>query len=159
MYWVTTCPDQYLTIVYSCPSLQFGSVHLLEYIKYPISFYQPADKRCSVLPTIVKQISSVSHWPSCLFTIRRYYFCILGLLLYVISDWLSTVTIMLFCWIGSCLIDLLVLLISMAIANLLPASIVGYGFILLQYGAFLLLALSAGNLVSEILFRPEFLET
>src|SRR5699024_12619413 len=62
---------------------------------------------------------------------------------------ISTVTIMLFCWIGICLIDLIVLLISMAVSNLLPASIVGYGFILLQYGAFLLLALSAGNLVSR----------
>ena len=78
--------------------------------------------------------------------------------LYDTSDWVSTVTIILFCWIGSCLIDLLVLMISTAVSNLLPASSVGYGFILLQYGAFLLLALSAGNLVSEILFRPGFLE-
>ena len=87
-------------------------------------------------------------------TISAFWACFL----YDTSDWVSTVTIMLFCWIGSCLIDLIVLLISTAVSNLLPASIVGYGFILLQYGAFLLLALSAGNLVSEILFRPGFLE-
>ena len=60
--------------------------------------------------------------------------------LYTTADWPSTVTIMLLCWIGSCLIDLLVLLMSTAIGNLLPASSVGYGFIVLQYGAFLLLA-------------------
>ena len=78
---------------------------------------------------------------------------------YANTDWPLTVTIMIFCWIGNCLIDLLVLLMSMAISNLLPASSVGYGFILLQYGAFLLLALSAGNLVSEIFFVPGFLES
>ena len=78
--------------------------------------------------------------------------------LYATSDWPSTVAIILFCWISSCLIDLLVLLMSTAIGNLLPASSVGYGFIVLQYGAFLLLALSAGNLVSEIFFVPDFLD-
>lgn len=87
-------------------------------------------------------------------TISAFWACFL----YDTSNWVSTVTIMLFCWIGSCLIDLIVLLISTAVSNLLPASSVGYGLILLQYGAFLLLALSAGSLVSEILFRPGFLE-
>ena len=87
-------------------------------------------------------------------TISAFWACFL----YATSDWPSTVTIMLFCWIGSCLIDLLVLLMSTAIGNLLPASSVGYGFIVLQYGAFLLLALSAGNLVSEIFFVPDFLD-
>lgn len=67
-------------------------------------------------------------------------------------------SLLLGCWICSCLIDLLVLVLSTAIGNLLPASIVGYGFILFQYGAFLLLALSVGNLVTKIFFWSGYLE-
>ena len=78
--------------------------------------------------------------------------------LYASDDWILTITILLFCWTCSCLIDLLVLVVSTAIGNVLPASSVGYGFILFQYGAFLLLALSAGNLVTKIFFWPGYLE-
>lgn len=78
--------------------------------------------------------------------------------LYASDDWLLTITILLGCWICSCLIDLLVLVLFTAIGNLLPASIVGYGFILFQYGAFLLLALSVGNLVTKIFFWSGYLE-
>ena len=79
--------------------------------------------------------------------------------LYASDDWILTITILLFCWTCSCLTDLLVLVVSTAVGNLLPASIVGYGFILFQYGAFLLLALSAGSLVSKIFFWPGYLES
>ena len=78
--------------------------------------------------------------------------------LYASDDWILTITILLFCWTCSCLIDLLVLVVSTVIGNLLPASSVGYGFILFQYGAFLLLALSASNLVTKIFFWPGYLE-
>lgn len=79
--------------------------------------------------------------------------------LYASDDWILTITILLFCWTCSCLTDLLVLVVSTAIGNLLPASSVGYGFIFFQYGAFLLLALSAGNLVTKIFFWPGYLES
>ena len=78
--------------------------------------------------------------------------------LYVNTDLPLILAIMLLCWIGSCLIDLLILIMSVTISNMFPASSVGYGFILFQYGTFLLLALSAGNFVSKIFFWPGFLE-
>lgn len=78
--------------------------------------------------------------------------------LYANTDLPLILTIMLLCWIGSCLIDLLILIMSITISNVFPASSVGYGFILFQYGTFLLLALYAGNFVSKIFFWPGFLE-
>ena len=78
--------------------------------------------------------------------------------LYANDDWLLTLTILLFCWVCSCLMDLFVIMLSTVIGNYFLASSVGYGFILFQYGAFLFLTLSAGSLVSKVFFCPGFLE-
>jgi len=79
--------------------------------------------------------------------------------LYSGTDYGLTVIVILLCLASSCLIDLLILTAATAIGNLLPAGWVGYGFILFQYGAFLLLALAAGSLVSKTIFLPGFLDS
>lgn len=56
--------------------------------------------------------------------------------LYVNTDLPLILAIMLLCWIGSCLIDLLILIMSVTISNMFPASSVGYGFILFSMERF-----------------------
>lgn len=41
--------------------------------------------------------------------------------------------------------------------NKISSALVGYGFIVFQYGAFLLLAVVAGNAVTILLFEPRIL--
>ncbi len=77
--------------------------------------------------------------------------------LYDCTDWALTVIVILFSLVSSWVVDLLVLIASTTIGNMLSVFCVGYGFIIFQYGAFLLLTLSAGGLASRILFWPGFL--
>lgn len=74
------------------------------------------------------------------------------------GDRLAALATLLFCWVLACLIDLLVLIAATAAARLLPAPAVGYGLILFQYGMFLLLALSGGDLAAKALLVPGYLQ-
>lgn len=77
--------------------------------------------------------------------------------LYDHTDWIVTLGIILFCWLSVLAIDFLVFLVSELIGTLISSALVGYGFIVFQYGAFLLLAVVAGNVVTILLFEPRIL--
>ena len=63
-----------------------------------------------------------------------------------------------FCCMVSWIIDCCILLVCILISIILPAKLTVYGFIILQYGSFLLLAVHSFKSLSSLLVRPVFIQ-
>lgn len=63
-----------------------------------------------------------------------------------------------FCCIASWVIDCCILLICISISSVLPARFTVYGFIILQYGGFLLLAVLSFKFFTSLLLKPALIQ-
>lgn len=73
------------------------------------------------------------------------------------SNWLCTLKDILICLIVICAIDFMIILLSAIISRVFSNRMVGYAFVVFQYGSFLLLVAFAGNMIAFGFIHPDFL--